>query len=308
MQKFVSEQDITLRGCKIRRLCEDEKQEIRDSQTLKLAWPEIERASFDLDFVIESGYDERLLVNDIISALRIFKPFAVLTFPDIRLRKRNGKIVNVHSAQFFSSLYDRINGSDYFLSQKEAKEFEEFCSLFLKAVDRAYLRTAVNRFSNAYKKGFDGDRLIDYIIALEALFSENSEQIGYKIRLRVPMFLGIDSEIGERIRISEYLKTAYDIRSSIVHGSEDLTKLLPKKMRTLNSRLEKKLNCQHIINAENFFGEFFLPEIREISRQAIYGFITKSGCQLDKAVILETIDDALLTVDMLKPIGVGKIP
>src|SRR3990170_5401512 len=174
MLRFVSERDITIEGCKIRRLGEDEKQKIRNSAALKLAWPEAERATFDFDFVIESSLGEALLADDIIAALRIFKPLAVSAFPHIGLEIRNGEIVHIHSAQFFASLYDITNGSDYALSEKEAEEFEEFCKLFFKAISRAYMRTAINRFSNAYRKGFGGDRLVDYVIALEALFSENS--------------------------------------------------------------------------------------------------------------------------------------
>ena len=294
MLSFTSERDITINGCRIRKLCENEKQKIRNSEALKLAWPEAERATFDFNFVIESSLSETLLAHDIIAALRIFKPFAVSTFPHIGLEIRNGKIVHIPSAQFFASLYDVTNGSVYALSEKEAEEFEEFCKLFSKAISRAYMRTAINRFSNAYRKGFDGDRLVDYVIALEALFSENSEEIGYKLRLRVPMFLGIRTEIGERIRIREYVKTAYDIRSGIVHGSEDFTKFFPKEMKKLHSRLEEKLQCKLAINEQNFFSECFLPEIKEITRKAIYGFITQSGsCLLKKKKILETIDDAL---------------
>jgi hypothetical protein len=296
--RFASERDITIKGCKIRKLREDEKQKIRNSTALKLAWPEAERATFDFDFVIESSHNATLLAQDIIAALRIFKPFAVSTFPHIDLEIRNGETIHIHSAQFFASLYDTTNGSVYALSEKEAEEFEEFCKLFFKAINRAYMRTAINRFSNAYRKGFGGDRLVDYVIALEALFSENSEEIGYKLRLRVPMFLGIRTEIGERIRIREYVKTAYEIRSGIVHGSEAFMKLFPKKMKKLGSQLEKKLQCKLAINEQNFFSECFLPEIREITRKAIYGFITQSGrCLLDKTLILETIDDALLPTD-----------
>ena len=298
MRRFASERDITIKGCKIRKLREDEKQKIRNSTVLKLVWSEAERATFDFDFVIESSYSEALLAQDIIAALRIFKPFAVSTFPHIGLEIRNGEIVHVHSAQFFASLYDTTNGSVYALSEKEAEEFEEFCKLFFKVISRPYMRTAINRFSDAYRKGFAGDRLVDYVIALEALFSKSSEKIGYKLRLRVPMFLGIRTEIGEKIRIREYVKIAYEIRSGIVHRSEAFMKLFPRKMKKLGSQLEKKLQCQLAMNEQNFFSECFLPEIREITRKAIYGFITQSGrCLLDKTSILETIDNALLPTD-----------
>jgi len=271
-----------------------------NSETLKLAWPEAERATFDFNFVIESSLSEALLAQSIIAALRIFRPFAVSTFPNIGLEINNGKVVHVHSAQFFVSLYEVANGSVYVLSEKEAGEFEEFCKLFFKAISLAYMETAIDRFSNAYRKGFAGDMLVDYVIALEALFSENPDEIGYKLRMRIPMFLGSRTENGERIRIREYVKTAYDLRSGIVHGSEDPIKLFPREMKKLHSRLEKKLNYKRAINEYNFFSEHFLPEIREITRKAIYGFITQTDLSLKKTVILETIDDNLVWEKMTR--------
>ena len=163
LRRFVSERDIVVRGCKIRKFSEKEKHKLRNSEALKLAWSEAEISTLDFHFVIESAYGNALLASDIIAALRIFKPFAVSTSPPIGLEIRNGDVVHVAHVGLFGALYDMTNGAVYTLSEKEIKEFEEFCKLFFKVIDFAYMRTAINRFSNAYQKGFAGDRLVDYV-------------------------------------------------------------------------------------------------------------------------------------------------
>jgi hypothetical protein len=60
------------------------------------------------------------------------------------------------------------------------------------------------------------DRIIDLIIALEALYSSTSEDLSYKLRLRISVLLGQDDN--ESQFLFKFINKAYGIRSKLVHG------------------------------------------------------------------------------------------
>lgn len=76
---------------------------------------------------------------------------------------------------------------------------------------------ALNRFHLYFDRDFVQDRAIDLMVALESMFSdEDAEAIAYKIALRAACL--IESETQERRDLFNFLKRAYRMRSSIVHG------------------------------------------------------------------------------------------
>lgn len=292
LKNFITKKEITLEGFRIRKLRENEKQIISKSLAFKLAWPEGVRISLkSVNSVIESSLSDPYVANKVISALRVFKPECVADLSHIILQMSKEDIVHVHSCQFWMPIYETVGGATYTLSEGEAKKFEKFWISFSKALSISCVRTAVSRFSIAYRKGSSGDMLIDYVIALEALFSEGSEGIGHKLRRRVPIFVGIDRSPDARKKIRSYIYTAYKIRSGTVHGSEAWEKLAKKEMK----KLSKKLDSEEI----NFVTDF-LPEIREIVRMAIYRFVRLTSSEMEKIVILQNIDKALLNKDAEK--------
>jgi hypothetical protein len=80
------------------------------------------------------------------------------------------------------------------------------------------LRVALDRFNYAYERTRPEDKLIDYWVALEALFLRRSEQLelGYRAALRIARFLGEDS--GYRVTLFKTMKKSYNARSRVVHG------------------------------------------------------------------------------------------
>lgn len=78
---------------------------------------------------------------------------------------------------------------------------------------------ALRRFNLAYERVLPEDRLIDYTIALEALLLRRGEQqeLAYRLALRGSALLGKNPEA--RFEIFSRLRTAYSIRSDVVHGS-----------------------------------------------------------------------------------------
>jgi len=114
---------------------------------------------------------------------------------------------------------------------------------------RKRLKVALRRFENSYYDIEDEDKLIDYMIAFEALFTVGKRgSKGDKIAAACATLLG-ESEEG-RQQIRDTLKFAYQIRNSIVHGED----------------FEKKLG-------EDFFLEDLVAEVEENLRKSLKKFM-----------------------------------
>lgn len=90
---------------------------------------------------------------------------------------------------------------------------------------RKALGIALRRFENSYYDTEDEDKLLDYVIAFEALFTKG-EKMGSKrdvISIACSMLLGKNQR--ERKKIRETLNNAYIIRNAIVHGADFREKL-----------------------------------------------------------------------------------
>jgi hypothetical protein len=80
-------------------------------------------------------------------------------------------------------------------------------------------RQGINRFANATTRLDLHDRLVDLVIALESLFSEDADSVSYKVSRRASAFLG-----SLRLPASttyRFVKSSYSSRSAIVHGRLD---------------------------------------------------------------------------------------
>jgi hypothetical protein len=89
---------------------------------------------------------------------------------------------------------------------------------------RPTLRIACERFSRSYEEHREDEKIIDFMIAFEALFMKGKEKVnggGQFIGLGCSMLLGNDDE--EREEISQFLANAYKIRNDIVHGRQFVT-------------------------------------------------------------------------------------
>jgi hypothetical protein len=79
------------------------------------------------------------------------------------------------------------------------------------------LRLGLDRFNSSYERTQPEDRLIDYWIALEALALRQEDELSYRVSLRLAYYLGTDPD--ERETIFAQLRSSYDARSRIVHGT-----------------------------------------------------------------------------------------
>ena len=90
------------------------------------------------------------------------------------------------------------------------------------------------RFSSSYEKRDPADRLVDLVIALEALFGDSgdSSNLRYKLAMRGASWLHA-TECKRRVAFGT-IKKFYDDRSSVVHGN------LP---RNVTGKRVQKLEC-----------------------------------------------------------------
>ena len=83
------------------------------------------------------------------------------------------------------------------------------------------------RFSASFDKATPEDQLIDYAIGFESLFTKENDAISYRLPLRAAVFGG--DTVEERQRIFGVVRAAYDLRSNLAHGQNQL--LEPVKVK-----------------------------------------------------------------------------
>lgn len=120
------------------------------------------------------------------------------------------------------SLYKKtFLGEKYELNKSEIERLRKFWNDFKKIDNNCdFLSIAIRRFNYAYERKRQEDKLIDYITAFEALFSEGSGDLRYKIPIRVARLL--ETDIGPRKKVQSNMKAGYDARSNIVHGNKHI--------------------------------------------------------------------------------------
>lgn len=107
----------------------------------------------------------------------------------------------------------------YELTKDDLPSFIEFWKDFEGAqINEKALKIALRRFSFVYERGRPEDRLIDYIISLEALLLENEPELRYKFSLRGAALLA-ESDPKKRVRVFYELYEGYGQRNNIAHGN-----------------------------------------------------------------------------------------
>jgi hypothetical protein len=140
------------------------------------------------------------------------------------------------------------------LKLAEVEEFKNFYKIIRDArnSDYKFLNMAINRFNYAYERKRQEDKLIDYMVAFEALFMKETQELRHRLSVRIAKFL--KGKYDERKELSSKFKKIYDIRSKIVHGNtinpKNLEKLEVESLNELISEVEEQLrvSIKKIIN------------------------------------------------------------
>ena len=118
-----------------------------------------------------------------------------------------------------SKVATRYGRSAYRLDDAVLDLLVGFLDLYWETLDNLNpdLRRGLHRFSSSYERRESVDRLIDLVIALEALFNDDDPgSITFKIATRSGAWLHRPGS--ERLALFEFIKKAYGYRSSAVHG------------------------------------------------------------------------------------------
>ncbi len=173
---------------------------------------------------------------------------------------------------------------NYILKREEAEGFTEFYRKSLRFTDGRRMFIALERFNLAYEKKRFVDNIIDYVIALEALFGkkENKNRLGMRIGLKSGFLVGDSKE--KITEIYKFMRGVYKLRSSIVHGGE-IT--IPMK-----------------IGEEDYYSDYQLrSDIIKIFRKIITSFFDEERLR-DKEEIFTIIEEELKSEE--KPIPKNK--
>ncbi len=120
---------------------------------------------------------------------------------------------------------------------------------------------ALSYFNKSYIEPYPfRDGFIDCIIALENLFlKDTSQELGYRLRIRIAHLLGQNT--GHRKELFKFIKEAYSLRNTIVHGekSQKLKKL--NDIYLLQTRKILRESIKYVLKNPNVWSGDKLDEI-----------------------------------------------
>jgi hypothetical protein len=154
----------------------------------------------------------------------------------------------------------------------------EFSSALQKTPEKTpmHLRIAGLRFSSSCDKETREDRLIDYAIAFEALFTKEDDAISYRLPLRTAAFIG-DTEV-RRSDVFALIKTTYDLRSRLAHG---------------RSQLDDSVK----VGGVKISPEELLDKVGAVLFDSLHRFLQSRKRTTSKDEVLRQIDQAIISMD-----------
>lgn len=163
----------------------------------------------------------------VVDSLRVYKSGTL--YPIATFKKTTG-IFPLGISLAYLNPVKQFMTNQYRLSNLEACDFREFFKekSGFNIPDKNFLNVAIRRFSQSNERTNIEDKIIDLMIAAEALFLSSggsfTGELKYRLSHRAAMF--IEGDVENQRYVFDFMKDAYDVRSKIVHG--DKLKL-PKK-------------------------------------------------------------------------------
>ena len=200
----------------------------------------------------------------VIDALRIYKEGKL--YP-ITTTRRGKSILSIGVSFSFEAPVKHFMKNKYSLLKNEIDEFKSFWSEKSKAKlpEKNFLSVGIRRFSQSNERDNIEDKIIDLMISAEAIFLSSGGsfqgELKYRLSHRAAMFIETDVELQKYV--FDFMQKAYDVRSSIVHGSNPK---LPNKMDGSAYTLEE-----------------FCGDIERYLRVSIKKAISKAAAAKDKS-------------------------
>lgn len=165
-----------------------------------------------------------LVVDDVLSALRLFKHTQVRTAGHASWTDS----LWLNAGTSYRVLRQWPYGGQYGLSAGEVPQFLELWHLLEGGAVR--FGFSIHRFNLAFDRGLLADRIVDLVIAAESLFLSDLDvqdrgELRFRFALRAAKF--IEHPIYSEHDIFRVMRRAYDARSAIVHGGSPKDTRLP---------------------------------------------------------------------------------
>ena len=174
-----------------------------------------------------------------------------------------------------------VDNGNYIIQKGETEQFTDLWRKYREidfSQDRA-LNIAIKRYNDSFVRREAEDRIIDLMIAFEAIFLKGTEkmELTFKLALRTAIFLGgVDRE-----NLFEFMKKTYNTRSDIVHGIKPIDKIKVKK--SINGKEYNEYTPQEFLNKlEEILRECLLKYIREYQGYQIEELINS----IDKKILI----------------------
>lgn len=181
----------------------------------------------DIEWVLEIKYirPKTSAMNDglgmerlkrIIGGMRIFKKgnFGINTI------YRKNQFTNQNQSTSFPNFPKFYGSSKYVIDKTELKSFKKFMKTFISLKINGKLENAIDRFNYGYEREKIEDKYIDYMIALEVLYSKGNESTSV-ICLRATRFL--ENEIRKREETYKNIKSLFKERGGLLHANKKTT-------------------------------------------------------------------------------------
>ena len=172
--------------------------------------------------------ESKIKIDNFIRSFRLVNPGGI----EIRLVSR----IDNQIEKFIDATHLRtFEEGKYEFRENDLKNLKNINSQVTQ-INNTRILNALERFNLSYHDFRFEDKMIDYIIALECLFSDGSGEIAFKLAYRSARLLEFKNHSPSEV--FAYMKKAYDHRSKCVHGSKNKFKSENNK-RTFSKQLQK---------------------------------------------------------------------
>lgn len=200
---------------------------------LFLGFPPSDDASVFLKSSIEVNADKDKFKDELMDDLRnIMQIYGLVTVShvDVLPSLGYGKISVENpfgNKRLCASRLGLIAVYDHEERKKNIPNIEETLSKYnavkniFSGTEKAFLRNAVDYFVRSIGDKRLEEKLLDLMISLESLFSNEKDELGLRYSLRASYLLSANQEV-ERPDIFRNIHSLYNKRSAVVHGTENV--------------------------------------------------------------------------------------
>ena len=160
-------------------------------------------------------------ISRLVTTLRLFKT-GLVGYNIVRTLGSPELPVPFGTQTSLTSSYKRFRGKEYILTKLEAAELGKLWEAINKINFDTFpqLSIALSRFNFAYERDKLEDKLIDFMVAFEALFFKEGETGEFRHKLAVRVSRLLEQKYENRKAVVDKMNKFYNERSKVVHGEK----------------------------------------------------------------------------------------